>query len=267
MAVDITILVFSSDHDLLDTLRRGLLTSGFRKLKLESDLALATSYIESNESFDLAIISLTADQTEGLDLLNAIRRIKPHVECIIVTAANDADLAVDCLKRGAADYLTVPIVKAKLINAIKQAMRYKMPADGRLRILIMEDDPVSGLLIQRYLDSYGECNLVTDGKKAIEAFEQAIETEEKYHLIILDIMVPEIHGKDVLKKIRELEMEKRIPEQGRTKVIMTTALSDSVNVIDSFKYKCDAYLIKPIDKKTLLGEIVRLGVVQRLSEE
>jgi DNA-binding response OmpR family regulator len=177
MALDITILVFSSDQDLLDTLRRGMLTSGFKKLKLESDLALATSYIESNESFDLAIISLTADQTEGLDLLNTIRRIKPHAECIIVTAANDADLAVDCLKRGAADYLTTPIAKEKLINAIKQAMRYKMPADERPRILIMEDDPVSGCLIQRYLDSYGECNLVTDGKKAIEAFEQAIETE------------------------------------------------------------------------------------------
>jgi two-component system, chemotaxis family, chemotaxis protein CheY len=267
MAVDITILVFSSDRDLLDTLRRGLLTSGFRKLILESDSASATSYIESDESFDLAIISLTTDQTEGLDLLNTIRRIKPHVECIIVTAANDADLAVDCLKRGATDFLTLPIVKEKLINAIKQAMRYKMPADGRPRILIMEDDPVSGLLMLRYLDSCGECNLVTDGKKAIESFEQAIETDNRYHLIILDIMVPEIHGKDVLKEIRELEMGKGIPEQGRAKIIMTTALSDSVNIIDSFTYKCDAYLIKPIDKKTLLGEIMRLGVVHKLSEK
>jgi two-component system, chemotaxis family, chemotaxis protein CheY len=131
----------------------------------------------------------------------------------------------------------------------------------------MEDDPVSGLLLQRYLDSYGECNLVTDGKNAIDAFEQAMETEKKYHLVILDIMVPEINGKDVLKKIRELEMEKRIPERGRTKVIMTTALSDSGNIIDSFTYKCDAYLIKPIDKKKLLGEMVHLGIAQKLSEE
>ena len=265
--MDITILVFSSDQDLLDTLRRGLLTSGFKKLQLESDLALATAYIESNVSLDIAIISITADQTESLDLLNTIRRIKPHVECIIVTAANDADLAVDCLKRGATDYLTVPIVKEKMNNAIKHAMRYKIPADRRPRILIMEDDLVSGRLMQRYLDSYGECNLVTDGKKAIEAFEQAMETENRYHLIILDIMVPEINGKDVLKKIRELEMEKRIPEQGRTKVIMTTALSDSGNIIDSFTYKCDAYLIKPIDKKKLLGEIVHLGIAQKLSDE
>jgi two-component system, chemotaxis family, chemotaxis protein CheY len=80
-------------------------------------------------------------------------------------------------------------------------------------------------------------------------------------------MVPEINGKDVLKKIRELEMEKRIPEQGRTKVIMTTALSDSGNIIDSFTYKCDAYLIKPIDKKKLLGEILHLGIAQKLSDE
>jgi len=263
--VDITILVFSSDQDLLDTIRRGFLTSGFKKLKLETDLALANSYIESNESFDMAIICIAADYTEGLDLLDTIRRLKPHAECIIVTAANDADLAVDCLKRGATDYLTVPIVKEKLINAVKHSMRYKTPAD-RPRILIMEDDPVSGLLIQRYLDSYGDCNLVTDGKTAIDAFEQAIETEKRYHLIILDIMVPEINGKDVLKNIRQIEIEKRIPERGRTKVIMTTALSDSGNIIDSFTYKCDAYLIKPIDKKKLLGEIVRLGITQKVFE-
>jgi two-component system chemotaxis response regulator CheY len=48
---------------------------------------------------------------------------------------------------------------------------------------------------------------------------------------------------------------------------MTTALSDSGNVIDSFMYKCDAYLIKPIDKKKLLGEISGLGLMQRIAEE
>jgi response regulator RpfG family c-di-GMP phosphodiesterase len=50
--------------------------------------------------------------------------------------------------------------------------------------------------------------------------------------------------------MRELDTDKRIPEQRRTKVIMTTALSDSGKIIDSFTHKCDAYLIKPIDKNT-----------------
>jgi two-component system chemotaxis response regulator CheY len=50
-------------------------------------------------------------------------------------------------------------------------------------------------------------------------------------------------------------------------VIMTTALSDSGNIIDSFTYKCDAYLIKPIDRKKLLREISSLGLMQRISED
>jgi two-component system chemotaxis response regulator CheY len=63
--------------------------------------------------------------------------------------------------------------------------------------------------------------------------------------------------------MRSLDTEKRIPEQGRTKVIMTTALSDSGNIIESFTHKCDAYLIKPIDKITFS---VRSFAFTRLAE-
>jgi two-component system chemotaxis response regulator CheY len=261
--MDISIFVVSSDPDNLDTLRRGLITSGFTKLHLESDLTFAKRYIESNEFFDVAIIGINEDPLEGVKLLEAIRRIKPQTECIIVAACIDSDLAVECLKKGAADYLTVPITKKRLIDAIHEAMRYKPPANGRLRILIMEDDPVSGLLVQRYLDAVGDCTLVADGKKAIEVFERTIETENSYHLLVLDIMVPEIHGKDVLKKIRDLEIERGISERKRSRVIMMTALGDSGNVIESFRSKCDAYLIKPIDRKVLLNEIVNLGLIPR----
>ena len=259
--MDISILVFSSDPANLDTLRRGLVTSGFRKLKLESDLTSAICRIENDDAFDIVIIGNTADLLEGVSLLETIRRIKPQTECIIVTACSDSGYAVECLKKGAANYLTAPFAREHLVNAIHEAMRYKLPNNGHPRILIMEDDPVSGLLMRRYLEPVGDCTLVIDGKEAIEAFLSTIETNERYHLLILDIMVPEVHGKDVLKKIRELETERGIPEKRRSKIIMTTALGDSGNVIDSFRSHCDAYLIKPIDRTVLLNEIKNLGLM------
>jgi DNA-binding response OmpR family regulator len=40
---------------------------------------------------------------------------------------------------------------------------------------------------------------------------------------------------------------------------MTTALSDTANVVESFKSHCDAYLVKPIDRATLVREIAEMG--------
>jgi two-component system, chemotaxis family, chemotaxis protein CheY len=181
------------------------------------------------------------------------------MECIVVSAINDSDLATDCMRRGAFDYLTMPVTRDDLISTLKKAVMYKVPMRGQPRILIMEDDPVSGKLMQAYLNSCGNCTLVVDGRAAIEAFELAVLGGDIYHLLVLDIMVPEIHGKDVLKKIREIESQNGIPVSRRSRAIMTTALSDTGNVVESFKSHCDAYLIKPIDRKALISEIADLG--------
>jgi two-component system chemotaxis response regulator CheY len=185
--------------------------------------------------------------------------IRDSSECVVVSAINDADLATECLRRGAYHYMTIPFKREDLASRLTEAVMYKVKVCGQPRILIMEDDAVSGRLMQKYLVPYGECTLVVDGRAAIEAFEQAVRGGEIYHLLILDIMVPEIHGRDVLKRIREIERERGIPEGRRSRAIMTTALSDTGNVVDSFKGQCDAYLVKPIDRKVLIREIAELG--------
>jgi two-component system chemotaxis response regulator CheY len=133
-----------------------------------------------------------------------------------------------------------------------------------IRILILEDDPVSGSLIAKYLEPYGECDLCRDGKSTIEAFRKAI-WGRKYHLVILDIMVPDIHGREVLRLIREAERKKGVSHEERARIIMTTALSDAGNIIESFKAACDSYLIKPIEKGKLIGEIQSLGLLREIT--
>ena len=47
---------------------------------------------------------------------------------------------------------------------------------------------------------------------------------------------------------------------------MTTALSDAGNIVESFKSHCDAYLVKPIDRKVLIKEIAGLGFNMDIEE-
>jgi two-component system chemotaxis response regulator CheY len=257
--MSISVLLAGSCLQSMDTLKRGLIVSGYKNIqsaKSQEDLA---ALIQSGAKFDVAVIHISDEVTKDLQLLSAVRKLAPQAESIVVSASNDADLAKECIKMGAFDYLTMPFTKDDLVSTLKRSVQYKIHANGRPRILIMEDDPVSGRLMQKYLDPYGDCTLVVDGRAAIDIFEQAVLSGDIYHLLILDIMVPEIHGKDVLKRIREIESQHGIPAARRSRAIMTTALSDTGNVVESFKSLCDAYLVKPIDRKVLIDELAGLG--------
>jgi len=131
-----------------------------------------------------------------------------------------------------------------------------------MKYLIVEDDFAGRRLLKRYLSDYGECDIAVDGDEAVEAFRQAMEENEPYDLICLDIMMPNMDGRDALKAIRQIENEHGIRGLDGAKVIMTTALGDSRNVIGSFREGCEAYIVKPVEKKKLLEEMENLGLIE-----
>jgi two-component system chemotaxis response regulator CheY len=130
-----------------------------------------------------------------------------------------------------------------------------------MKCLIVEDEFMSRKLLQVYLSDYGHCFVAVNGQEAVEAFREALEENEPYDLIFLDIMMPEMDGHDTLEVIRRIESEHGIAGLDGVKVIMTTALDDSKNVMGAFRNGCEAYLVKPIEKKNLLEELEKLGFV------
>ncbi|HXY77272.1 MAG TPA: response regulator [Candidatus Acidoferrales bacterium] len=130
-----------------------------------------------------------------------------------------------------------------------------------MRTLIVEDDFTSRLLLQSLLSRYGECHVAVNGKEAVTAFRAAQESGQKYDLICMDIMMPEMDGQTALKEIRALEEAGGTLSTHGVKIIMTTALDDVRNVVQSYKSLCDAYLFKPIDTGKLLANLRDLCLV------
>ena len=122
----------------------------------------------------------------------------------------------------------------------------------KMKTLIVEDYFASRTLLQRYLSGISECDIAVNGNEAVEAFRVALDEEESYDLICLDIMMPDIDGHEALRKIREIECEYSIGGFKSVKVIMTTALGDSQNIIGSFREGCESYIRKPIERKILI---------------
>jgi two-component system chemotaxis response regulator CheY len=136
-------------------------------------------------------------------------------------------------------------------------------ADCRsLRVLLVEDDFASRLLLQTFLSRYGECHLALNGREAVEAFSVALDQKRKYDLICMDIMMPEMDGREAVRQVRALEESHGILSRSGVKIIMTTAVDDIKEVIRCFEEFCDAYLMKPINLANLLRQLKSYRLVQ-----
>lgn len=124
-----------------------------------------------------------------------------------------------------------------------------------MKTLVVEDDFTSRLLLQTLLAAYGECHVAVNGREAVLAFDASVKAGTPYDLVCLDIMLPELNGHDVLKYIRDIEVQADLQSEHGAKVVMTSALSDMKTVVSSFRGLCDAYLVKPIDTAELLQHL------------
>ncbi len=131
-----------------------------------------------------------------------------------------------------------------------------------MKTLIVEDDFTSRLILQEFLKSYGQSHIAVNGKEAVEAVRLALEAAEPYHLICLDIMMPEMDGQTALKQIRALEEAKGIWSTQGAKIVMTTALNRLKDVNTAFGNLCDGFLVKPIDRTKLLETLRQMSLIE-----
>jgi two-component system chemotaxis response regulator CheY len=128
-----------------------------------------------------------------------------------------------------------------------------------MKILITEDDFVSRKLVNTFLAPLGEVDIAANGQEAFMAVKMAIDNNQPYDLICLDILMPEVDGIMTLKKIRQLEAQKGVNPEKLSKIIMTSGVSDKKYVVAAVQANCNGFLVKPIDKDRLFDEIRKLG--------
>ena len=130
-----------------------------------------------------------------------------------------------------------------------------------MKILLAEDDFVTRKFMRYFLEMYGVCDVTVDGMEAVDAFMMALEEDEPYDLVCLDIMMPVMDGYQALVGIRNIEKERNIPEEKAVKVIMTTALNEEKNVKMAFELGCTIYSGKPIDQAKFEQALKKLGLI------
>ena len=117
-------------------------------------------------------------------------------------------------------------------------------------------------MLQTFLSGYGECHVAVNGREAVEAFRSVLERGQRYDLICMDIMMPEMDGREAARQVRALEEAQGISSTYGAKIIMTTGVTDIKEVTRCFRELCDSYLTKPIDLAQLLSQLKFFQLVQ-----
>ena len=115
--------------------------------------------------------------------------------------------------------------------------------ENRNKILIIEDDPNIVELVEIHLKDMGyELDRATDGQAGLKKVR-----DNDYPLVILDLMLPELDGLEVCKRIRE--------EDKHTPILMLTSKSEELDKVLGLELGADDYITKPFSIRELMARI------------
>jgi signal transduction histidine kinase/class 3 adenylate cyclase/ActR/RegA family two-component response regulator len=113
-------------------------------------------------------------------------------------------------------------------------------------ILIVDDEPVNLKVLKNHLEQSGyKVTMAHDGQEALNI----LDSDQKFHLVLLDVMMPRIPGYEVCQKIRERFLLSELP------VIMVTAKNQVNDLIEGLGYGANDYIVKPFSKDELLARV------------
>jgi len=128
-----------------------------------------------------------------------------------------------------------------------------------MRILAVDDELVALTKMHKMLLEYGQCDTATSGAQACKMYSKAISENFPYHLVTIDIQMPEITGFELLRMLAGLERDSHFRP---SKKIIITSTGSPENVLEAVRNKCDAFLVKPIKKDVLDDKLKELGLMK-----
>ncbi len=112
-----------------------------------------------------------------------------------------------------------------------------------MRVLLVEDDPATAKSIELMLNAEGLNTYVTDlGEEGLD-----LGKLYDYDIIVLDLNLPDMHGYEVLKKLRVAKV--------RTPILILSGMNEVDDKVKGLIFGADDYLTKPFDKGELIARI------------
>ncbi|MEF3696112.1 response regulator [Desulfolutivibrio sp.] len=131
-----------------------------------------------------------------------------------------------------------------------------------MRALIVDDDFYSRSFLEYIMHPYAFCDVAVNGEEAVMTFQKALEEKRPFSIVFMDLLMPVIDGPKALREIREIERDFGVDKASQARVIITSVLEDAEDTHNAmYLGEATSFLQKPVDEKSVLSELRRLGLV------
>lgn len=130
-------------------------------------------------------------------------------------------------------------------------------ANKNVKVLIADDEPINLQVLTNQLALEGfNVVSVSDGQSVIDYLNR-----EQYDLLIIDIMMPNMSGYEVCRRLRERYTLTELP------ILMLTAKNQVHDIVTAFEVGANDYLTKPCDRRELISRVETLILLRQANAE
>jgi PAS domain S-box-containing protein len=239
-------------------------------------LAVLDQAQNQGREYQLALLDGQMPDMDGWELARRVREnpAMGAVVLILVTSGGLRGDAARCREVGIHGYLPKPVRRKELHAVLQTAWsnrnRYCSPREwplatrysparplSPLNILVAEDNPINQKLVEKLLEKAGHQVVVAaDGRAALAAIRR-----ESFHLVLMDVQMPEMDGLEALSAVRNMD------DCQTLRVVAMTAHAMKGDRERFLKAGFDGYLSKPLKSDDLFREIERLTEKNRPRSE
>jgi CheY-like chemotaxis protein len=228
------------------------------------------------EPFSLVLLDNMMPEMDGFMLAEEIQR-HPGLAgstLMMLSSADRRDNTARCRELGLAAYLTKPIKRSELLNAIMTVVdgpageKVRMatgtrsaigPSARGLRLLLTEDNVVNQKLALRLLEKRGHTVVIAaNGKEALEALER-----QAFDVVLMDVQMPEMDGFEATAAVRAKEKA----TGGHVPIVAMTAHAMKGDRERCLQVGMDGYISKPLQPSELFEAVEGLAAAGAPSSE
>jgi DNA-binding NtrC family response regulator len=121
---DFPVMIVDDEEHVVESQANVLKSNGINNLLSTTDSREVMKLLHSSEA-EVILLDLKMPYIAGEDLLSQIKDDFPHIPVIIVTATNEIDMAVRCMKLGAFDYMVKAVEPSRLVSGVKRAIELR----------------------------------------------------------------------------------------------------------------------------------------------
>ena len=219
------ILFVEDDPFIAEIYKKKFETSGFEVLNVVSGKAVLKEAMA--QKFDLILLDLVIPELSGMDVLRELRQNKeynPNLKIVVFSNLSSSEDRDECLKLGANGFISktefspseVVVEVNRFLNQFseqkKNLARFEDATTGEQkkigkRILLVEDEMIFVEMFGKRLRDEGyELTTCHDGTSGLQA-----ALDGTFDLVISDVMMPGMDGRELVTKLKEAEAENNTP--------------------------------------------------------